>query len=233
MKRILLIFGAEGALGKGVTGSMIKNNYDRIYLFDFRKTSAYSNDKIEFRIVEDLSIEKNVIKALEGIQPDKNSLFFLFSTIGGFAGGKYLWETSSEEWQKLMNMNLIANYNLAKYFSLIVKESCGGSICFTSAFTGLNAESKKTPYGVSKAALIHLVKTLALEGKEINLSVNSIAPYIIDTPANREWMLEADFSTWIKPEEAGNFINNLFENFNFISGNTIVLPHRFDIKKID
>lgn len=229
MKKILLIFGAEGALGKGVSSSLIKKDYDKIYLFDFKKTSTYSNNIIEFRIISDLSIELNAASAFEGIQPDKNSLFFLFSTIGGFTGGKNLWETSSEEWQKMINMNLIANYNLAKYFSLLVKKSAGGSICFTSAFTGLTAESKKSSYGVSKAALIHLVKTLALEGKEINLSVNSIAPFIIDTPANREWMQDANFGNWIKPDEAGNFINSLFENFNFVNGNNIILPHRFDI----
>lgn len=229
MKRILLIFGAEGALGKGVTGSLIKNNYDKIYLFDFKKTRTYSDDKIEFRIITDLSIQQNAASAFEGIQPDKNTVFFLFSTIGGFTGGKNLWETSSEDWQKMINMNLIANFNLAKYFSLIVKESAGGSICFTTAFTGLTAESKKSPYGVSKAALIHLVKTLALEGKEINLSVNSIAPFIIDTPANREWMSDANFDIWVKPEEAGNFIHNLFENFYFISGNNIIFPSRFNI----
>lgn len=231
MKKILLIFGAEGALGKGVSSSLIKKGYDKIYLFDFKNTTAYSDDKIEFRIISDLSIEQNTAAAFEGIQPEKKSLFFLFSTIGGFTGGKNLWETSIEEWQKMMNMNLIANMNLAKYFSLLVKESGGGSICFTTAFTGLNAEGAKGPYGVSKSALIHLVKTLALEGKEINLSVNSIAPFIIDTPANREWMKEANFESWIKPDEAGNFINSLFENFNFISGNNIILPHRYELNK--
>jgi NAD(P)-dependent dehydrogenase (short-subunit alcohol dehydrogenase family) len=231
MKKILLIFGAEGALGKGVSSSLIKKNYDKIYLFDFKKTTSYSDDKIEFRIISDLSIEQNAASAFEGIQPDKNSLFFLFSTIGGFTGGKNLWETSSDEWQKMINMNLIANFNLAKYFSLLVKKSAGGSICFTTAFTGLNAENTKAPYGVSKSALIHLVKTLALEGKEINLSVNSIAPLIIDTTANREWMKDANFENWIKPEEAGNFVNTLFDNFNFVSGNNIILPHRFEIIK--
>lgn len=230
MKKILLIFGAEGALGKGVSSSLIKKDYDKIYLFDFKKTSTYTEDKIEFRIIEDLSIEKNAASAFEGIQPDKNLLFFLFSTIGGFTGGKNLWETSSEEWQKMINMNLIANFNLAKYFSLLVKKSAGGSICFTTAFTGLTAESTKAPYGTSKSALIHLVKTLALEGKEIHLSVNSIAPFIIDTPANREWMKDENFNRWVKPTEAGNFIHSLFENFTFVSGNNIIFPSRFDLE---
>lgn len=231
MKKILLIFGAEGALGKGVSSSLIKKNYDKIFLFDFKKKIEYSEDKIEFRIISDLSVEKNAAAAFEGIRADKTSLFFLFSTIGGFTGGKNFWETSIDEWQNMLNMNLAANINIAKYFSLLVKESAGGSICFTSAFTGLTAEEKKGPYGVSKSALIHLVKTLALEGKEINLSVNSIAPFIIDTPANREWMKEANFENWIKPDEAGNFVNSLFENFNFVSGNNIILPHRFELNK--
>ena len=55
-------------------------------------------------------------------------------------------------------------------------------------------KSKAAAYGVSKAGLIHLVKSLAMEGEKIKLSVNAIAPYIIDTKANREWGKESDFA---------------------------------------
>jgi NAD(P)-dependent dehydrogenase (short-subunit alcohol dehydrogenase family) len=74
-----------------------------------------------------------------------------------------------------------------------------------------------------------LVKSLALEGEKIKLSVNAIAPYVIDTKANREWGKESDFPRWIKPEEIGELAHNLFSNFNFISGNLVKLKLRFDI----
>ncbi|HEY6436598.1 MAG TPA: SDR family NAD(P)-dependent oxidoreductase, partial [Ignavibacteriaceae bacterium] len=108
-------------------------------------------------------------------------------------------------------------------------DSHSGSICLTSAFTGLAPESGKAVYGASKAALIHLVNTLAEEGNELKLSANAIAPYIIDTPSNRDWMKDADYDKWIKPSEIGEFVDSIFQNYNLVSGNIFQLKYRFNI----
>ncbi len=230
MKKNLLIFGADGALGRGVTGSLSKKDYDKIYLFDSHyEKETVNEDRINKIKVEDLSIEENVIGAFKSILPSQNELFFLYSTVGGFIGGKNLWDMDVSEWDKMININLKTGFLIAKHFAGIVKASAGGSICFTAAFTGLNPEANKSAYGISKSGLIHLTKTLAIEGEKINLSVNAIAPYIIDTTANREWMKDSDFSKWIKPEEIGELAHNLFTHFYFISGNIILLDKRFNI----
>ncbi len=228
MKKVLLIFGAAGALGKGVTDILTDKDYDEIYLFDSKVDELnYSDNKIKKVKISDLSNEKNVAKAFKDIKSDKGTSFFLFSTVGGFFGGKTIWETELSDWDEMFNKNLKTNFLLAKYFSGIVKYSAGGSICFTAALTGLEAETKKGAYGASKSALVHLVKTLALEGKSIRLSANAIAPYIIDTYNNRKWMKDSDFDTWIKPREIGQVIHNIFENFFFITGNIIKFTGRF------
>jgi hypothetical protein len=72
------------------------------------------------------------------------------------------------------------------------------------------------------------VETLSSEGNSINLSVNAIAPFIIDTPVNREWMKNGNYSSWMKPEEIGELIHSLFQQYNFISGNIIELKKRFN-----
>ncbi|HVO74242.1 MAG TPA: SDR family NAD(P)-dependent oxidoreductase [Ignavibacteriaceae bacterium] len=229
MNKELLIFGSNGALGKGVTSVMIKKNYDKIYLFDFNFETKYDRKNIEQVVIKDLSIENNIIDAFKTIMPGKDKILFLFSTVGGFAGGKYIWETDEMEIDKMIGMNFKTNFLIAKHFSKIVKESAAGSICFTAAFTGLREEKKKSAYGAAKGSLIHLVKTLASEGEEINLSANAIAPFIIDTPANREWMKEADTGTWMKPAEIGELIHFMFDSFHFISGNVIQLTKRFKV----
>jgi len=227
LKKELLIFGASGALGNGVTGVFLKKNYDKVYLFDFKhKEIAQTN--VQQIIVKDLSIEGNVKKAFSEIEPSKEKVFYLYSTIGGFTGGKKIWETETGDFDRMINMNLKTSFLIAKYFSLLVKDSHSGSICLTSAYTGLVAEPGKAVYGTSKAALIHLIKTLAEEGKEINLSANAIAPFIIDTPANREWMKDADFEDWIKPEEIGEYVNSIFQSYNLLSGNIYQLKYRFN-----
>jgi NAD(P)-dependent dehydrogenase (short-subunit alcohol dehydrogenase family) len=229
MSKELLIFGANGALGRGVTESLIKKDYSKIYLLDFNLDGLPEGANIKKNLVKDLSIEANVSEAFKKIMPSEEKIFFIYSTVGGFAGGNSIWETGTDELDKMINMNLKSSFLIGKYFAKLVKESKAGSICFTAAFTGVNAEPKKAAYGAAKAALIHLVKTMALEGKEINLSVNAIAPYIIDTPSNREWMQNADYSKWMKPTEIGELIHSLFNNFYFITGNVLSLTNRFSI----
>jgi NAD(P)-dependent dehydrogenase (short-subunit alcohol dehydrogenase family) len=229
MKKNLLIFGSNGALGKGVTESLLKKDYDKSYLFDshYGKNSE-SENSVNIK-VNDLSEEENVAEAFKNVPASKDELFFLYTTIGGFSGGKNLWETEVSEWDKMINMNLKTGFLIAKYFAGLIKQSAGGSICFTAAFTGINPEVNKSAYGVSKSGLIHLTKSLALEGEKIKLSVNAIAPYIIDTPANRKWMKDSDFSKWVKPSEIGELAHNLFNSFYFITGNIILLTKRFSI----
>ena len=227
MKKELLIFGSSGALGEGVTKVFIEKNYHKIYLFDFKhKNIAQRN--VKQIIVKDLSVEENVKNAFSEIPPSKETMFFLFSTIGGFFGGKKVWETNTADFDRMLSMNLKTSFLIAKHFSLLVKESHSGSICLTSAYTGLIAEPGKAVYGTSKAALIHLIKSLAEEGKEINLSANAIAPFIIDTPANRDWMKDANFSEWIKPSEIGDFVESISQNYNLLSGNIYQLKYRFN-----
>jgi NAD(P)-dependent dehydrogenase (short-subunit alcohol dehydrogenase family) len=229
MKNELLIFGAYGALGKGVTKVLVEKDYDEIYLFG----SHIDEDTKVVRLnvknitVNDLSIEENVIEAISNIKPAKNKRLFLFSTIGGFTGGKFIWETEVSDLEKMFNINLKTNFLLAKHFAGLVKDSAGGSICFTSAYSGSHADAKKGAYGISKSALNQLVKTLALEGTEINLSVNAIAPFIIDTPDNRRWMKSEDYSEWIKPKEIGELVFSLFNNYNSVSGNILEMKERF------
>ena len=227
MDRVLLIFGANGALGKGVTQVLSKKDFTKVYLFGSKLDELPASDKIEKVQTKDLSIEKNVAEAFSKIKPSKDIAFFLFSTIGGYAGGKNIWEADSEEFDKMININFKPNFFIAKCFSQIVKESAGGSICFTAASAGIDPAKKKAVYASSKAALIHFVKSIALEGKEIRMAVNAIAPFIIDTSANREWMPDSDYKKWTKPEEIGELVNDIFSNFNFITGNIVTLTDRF------
>jgi NAD(P)-dependent dehydrogenase (short-subunit alcohol dehydrogenase family) len=231
MHKHLLIFGSNGALGRGVTEVLVKKKYKKIYLFD-SKPNEITGSNVEKILVSNLSKETNVIKAFSNIKPSKEIEYFLFSTIGGFTGGNYLWDTDTNDLNNMLDGNLTTCFLIGKYFARLVKGSAGGSILFTSAYTGLIPEKGKIPYGVSKSSIIYLVETLALEGVDINLSANVIAPYIIDTPANREWMgNDYDYEQLIKPAEIGEVVNSVFLNYRIMSGTVIKLPGRLKIKE--
>ena len=102
MDKKLIIFGANGALGKGVTKSLLSKDYDEIYLFDFKFDESISDPKVKQFIIKDLSIEKNVIASMFEIKTNEKTKLFLYSTIGGFYGGTSVWETEEIDFDRMI-----------------------------------------------------------------------------------------------------------------------------------
>jgi NAD(P)-dependent dehydrogenase (short-subunit alcohol dehydrogenase family) len=78
----------------------------------------------------------------------------------------------------------------------------GGRIVNVAAKPGLNPRrgSGMVAYTTSKAAVAAMTVSLAEEVKSRNILVNAIAPSILDTPANRTAMPDADFGKWVSLE---------------------------------
>ena len=223
MKKIFLLFGSTGDLGKAAVDFFLSQDYDFYYFFA-RKEFTVNGSKTNYKIVivSDLTNEKSVEKSFFEIEKDNDAAYFLFSAVGGYFGGKNISETSYDDWLKMQNMNLNSAFLISKYFARLVNGTKGGSVCFTSAYSSLNPEKGKTAYVVSKNSLNYLVKSLALEGKEISLSANAVAPFIIDTPSNREWV--DDQKKMVSPEEICSVAQSTFDNYKKVTGNIIQLP---------
>ena len=71
---------------------------------------------------------------------------------------------------------------------------------------GLSGVAGLAPYAASKAALIRLTESLALELRDRNITANCIAPSTLDTPQNRAAMPDASFSKWVPPEEIAELV---------------------------
>jgi len=61
-------------------------------------------------------------------------------------------------------------------------------------------------YSASKAALVSLIRTVAIENKDAGITANTILPGTIDTPANRQAMPKADTSQWVQPASIADLI---------------------------
>ena len=76
----------------------------------------------------------------------------------------------------------------------------GGLLQITGAAGAINGTPSMMGYGMAKAAVHHLVKSLAFDSKATGLpdgaNVLAILPVTLDTPMNRKWMPKADFSKW-------------------------------------
>jgi NAD(P)-dependent dehydrogenase (short-subunit alcohol dehydrogenase family) len=85
----------------------------------------------------------------------------------------------------------------------------GGAIVCVGTRAALEPFSGGGPYAVSKAAVLALVRSLDADYRDDGIRANAILPSVIDTPANRESMPDADFDRWVKPAEIARVIRFL------------------------
>jgi NAD(P)-dependent dehydrogenase (short-subunit alcohol dehydrogenase family) len=85
-------------------------------------------------------------------------------------------------------------------------EAGGGAIVCVSSRAAVQPFAGAAGYITAKAAVLALVDALHAEYKDDGIRVNAILPSTIDTPANRRSMPDADFDTWVKPEEIARVV---------------------------
>ena len=224
MKKVFILFGPTGDLGKEAVKYFLDKNFDYYYYISRKQFEVpFHKNKYQIIITDDISNEDDVVQVFSKIEKESSNIYFLFSTIGGYFGGKSLWETEYKDWEKMLSMNLNTSFLIAKHFSKLIQDTKGGSICFTSAVSSFKNENGKIAYGLSKNALNYLVKSLAVEGKGIGLTANAVAPNIIDTPSNREWM--KDSSKLVNPNTICETVYNFFIEHPKATGEIAQLMH--------
>ncbi|XP_012283376.1 dihydropteridine reductase isoform X2 [Orussus abietinus] len=125
---------------------------------------------------------------------------------GGWAGGnasnKDFIKNCDLMWRQSVWSSTIAASIAAQY----LKE--GGFLSLTGAKAALDETPGMIGYGMAKAAVHQLIKSLAAKGSGLpaNSLVTGILPVTLDTPMNRKWMADADTSTWTPLE----FVSDLF-----------------------
>lgn len=92
------------------------------------------------------------------------------------------------EWDRVLDTNLKGTFFCSQIVAKEMIKSGGGKIINISSAAGNTAVPWLTPYSVSKAAIIHLTRALALEWARYGITVNAIAPSYIETPLTREWL---------------------------------------------
>lgn len=130
----------------------------------------------------------------------------LVNAVGGWAGGRTLWETDPDTVHRMLSVNLLAGYAMARAVVPHMIRQERGSIVEVASRAAFAASPGDAAYSASKAGAVALFAALAEEVKEHGVSVNTVLPSIIDTEANRRAMPKADFSRWPKPAEIARVI---------------------------
>ncbi|XP_033757703.1 dihydropteridine reductase-like [Pecten maximus] len=203
----VLIYGGKGALGSTCVSFFKAKNYwvGSIDLTPNEQADAniLVNTKDSWTDQE-TQILGEMDRLLEG-----NKLDGVFCVAGGWAGGnaaaKAFIKNADAMWKQSVWTSAISGGVAAKH----LKE--GGVLTLPGAMPALEGTPGMIGYGMAKAAVHQLVKSLACDksGMPANSLTVAVLPMTLDTPMNRKFMSEADFSTWTPLE----FVAGLFDKW--------------------
>ena len=130
----------------------------------------------------------------------------LCNIAGAFRMGAPVHETSDEDWNFLIDVNVRTLLHTSRAVVPRMLAQGGGKIVNIGAFAGQKGVAQMGAYVAAKSAVIRLTETMAAELRERNINVNCVLPTIIDTPENRKAMPNADPKRWVAPAALADVI---------------------------
>jgi NAD(P)-dependent dehydrogenase (short-subunit alcohol dehydrogenase family) len=211
--KVVLVAGGTGALGREVAmafleaGAHVAVTYKVSAEFDAFVAAA---ERTGTNPPEGVSLDVTDVAAVATYVADlaarRGRLDILVNAVGGYGGGKNVWEASAADYDRMMALNLKAGFALTHGVVPVMIRQNRGWIVNVASKAGYGHSPGAALYAASKAAALVLIESLAEEVKPYNINVNSIVPSIFDTAANRKSMPNADFSKWPKPEQIARVV---------------------------
>lgn len=215
---VVLIAGGTGGLGQAVSLAFLEEGAKVIVPFRNEKEFAAlqqvagpAQPSLQGHPL-DVTDEAAVGRLVDQIVATHGRLDALVNTVGGYAGGIKLWDLGTATFDRMLSLNLRAGYALSRAAVVPMLRQKHGAIVNVCAKAALDHGAGAAAYAASKAAALAMIDSLAADVKGTGVRVNSILPSIIDTPANRNAMPDADFAAWPKPEEIARVILFLCSN---------------------
>ncbi|MBK8551830.1 MAG: SDR family oxidoreductase [Ignavibacteria bacterium] len=140
----------------------------------------------------DVTNKKDREKLFEKINIQWGSLDILVNNAGTNTRKKTL-ENTEEDFDKLMELNLKSVFELSRMFHPLLIKSGEASIVNIASVAGMTSVGTGSPYAISKAALIHFTKYLAVEWAKDSIRVNAVAPWYIRTPLAETVLKNPDY----------------------------------------
>jgi NAD(P)-dependent dehydrogenase (short-subunit alcohol dehydrogenase family) len=186
----------------------------------------------------DVSDEQQVTDVVARIVGDFGGIDVLHSHAGRLRAGT-VGETTLEEWNKTMSVNVTSMFLVVRAVSPIMHASGGGAIVTTGSISGMFGEPALAVYTASKAAVVNLTRSLAIDFASLGIRVNCVCPGWVDTGFNNpqfehDELTDADIETLIKrtvpmgrqglPEEMAAAVAFLAsDDASYITGQTLLV----------
>ncbi len=211
----VLVAGGTGYLGTAVVRELVTSGYavtaTWIVPKERERLASQQVELVEADLFDPAATEA-ALKAVDDLEAVVN-------LVGGYSVGPDVHETEPEQFERLMRLNVMPAFLLARAAMPRLTERGGGAFVGVSARAALRPFPGAAGYIASKAALLALIQALDAEYKRHGIRCNAIVPSVIDTPANREAEPDADHSKWVKPEAIAKVVRFLVsEDSEPISG---------------
>jgi NAD(P)-dependent dehydrogenase (short-subunit alcohol dehydrogenase family) len=203
--KIALVTGANGGLGSYVTrafldaGATVVGVSRNIQQSEFDSTSFTA-------LPAELSTAGGARIMVDSVIAQFGKLDVVAHTVGGFAGGQSIAETDDATFQHMFDVNLNSTFYLLRAVLPAMRKTGNGRIIAIGSRAALEPGAGVGAYSASKAAMVSLIRTVALENKDAGITANVILPGTMDTPANRKAMPDADFTKWVRPSTVASLI---------------------------
>jgi 3-oxoacyl-[acyl-carrier protein] reductase len=204
-QRVVFIAGANGGLGSFVTERFLASGATVIGASRTILQKDFSGANF-LALPVDFTKDAEVTGAVKTVVERYGRLDVLVQVLGAFAGGKSVAETDDQTWEQMRDLNLTSAFYVLRAAIPHLRKSEAGRIVGIGSLAAVEPHAGLAAYVTFKAALVSLVRTVALENKDAGVTANVVLPGTMDTPANRKAMAGADFSKWLAPRDVADLV---------------------------
>jgi NAD(P)-dependent dehydrogenase (short-subunit alcohol dehydrogenase family) len=206
--KVALVTGAKGGLGTYVTNAMLDAGATVVGVSRSIKGSDFDNPNFVAMPAE-VSSAANARQLAESVVSKFGRIDSVVHLMGGFAGGIRVADTDCATLDRMMDLNFRSAFHLLRAVLPQMRNQRYGRIVAIGSRAAVDGNAGAGAYSASKAALIALMRAVALENKDVCISANVVLPGTMDTPGNREAMPGADYTKWVQPAQVARLIVSL------------------------
>lgn len=222
-RRTVVVTGAAGVLGRAVARVF---EGDHLVLVDLEIAAlekAYGpSDSSRQLVALDLLDAAATQATLAPLVANATHLV-LCNIAGGFTMGTAVHETADEIWTRMLDLNVNTLVQACRAVVPRMLATGFGKVVNVAAASAASGKAQMGAYVAAKSSVARITETLSHELRASHINVNAVAPSIIDTPANRAAMPDADPTQWVSPEDLANVIRFLASD-EAVAVHGVVLP---------